>query len=86
MELGLPKKNLKFFPPQYCKADLSILQILLHLSCPWQKKCTGIELNQGDTIGGTVGRADVAEVVVEAALSPATENTIFEVYGESDRD
>lgn len=42
----------------------------------------GIELNQGDTIGGTVGRGDVAEVVVEAALSPATENTIFEIYGE----
>eukprot|EP00752_Nemacystus_decipiens_P006971 g6254.t1 len=40
----------------------------------------GIELNQGDTIGGTIGRADVAEVIVEAALSPATENTVFEVY------
>ncbi|CAM9815652.1 unnamed protein product [Pylaiella littoralis] len=39
-----------------------------------------IELNQGDTIGGTVGRGDVAEVVVEAALSPVTENTIFEIY------
>lgn len=42
----------------------------------------GVELNQGDTIGGTVTRADVAEVVVEAALSPATENTLFELYGE----
>lgn len=46
---------------------------------------TGIELNQGDTIGGTVGRGDVAEVVVEAALSPSAENTIFEVYGERGR-
>lgn len=46
---------------------------------------TGIELNQGDTIGGTVGRGDVAEVVVEAALSPVTENTIFEIYGEKER-
>ena len=42
----------------------------------------GIELNQGDTIGGTVNRADVAEVLVEAALSPSTENILFEVYGE----
>lgn len=45
-------------------------------------RTAGIELNQGDTIGGTVNRADVAEIVVEAALSPATENTLFEVYGE----
>ncbi|CAM9547189.1 unnamed protein product [Scytosiphon promiscuus] len=45
----------------------------------------GIELNQGDTIGGTVGRADVAEVVVEAALSPATENTVFEIYDKKSR-
>ncbi|CAM9322475.1 unnamed protein product [Ectocarpus sp. 13 AM-2016] len=45
----------------------------------------GIELNQGDTIGGTVGRGDVAEVVVEAALSPATENTIFEIYDKKSR-
>lgn len=43
----------------------------------------GIELNQGDTIGGTVNRADVAEVLVEAALSPATENVVFEVYDKS---
>ncbi|CAM9754478.1 unnamed protein product [Ascophyllum nodosum] len=40
----------------------------------------GIELNQGDTIGGTIDRADVAEVIVEAALSPATKNMMFEVY------
>lgn len=39
-------------------------------------------MNQGDTIGGTINRADVAEVVVEAALSPATDNILFEVYGE----
>eukprot|EP00904_Undaria_pinnatifida_P004351 jgi/Undpi1/13917/HiC_scaffold_9.g03568.m1 len=43
----------------------------------------GIELNQGDTIGGTVNRADVAEVLVEAALSPSTENTLFEIYDKS---
>lgn len=42
----------------------------------------GLEVNQGDTIGGTINRADVAEVVIEAALSPATENILFEVYGE----
>lgn len=53
-----------------------LLVILCSTSIP------GIELNQGDTIGGTINRIDVAEVVVEAALSPATENTLFEVYGE----
>lgn len=28
-----------------------------------------------------MNRVDVAEVVVEAALSPAAENTLFELYG-----
>lgn len=58
-------------------AWLDHLPILRHnCSC-----VSGIELNQGDTIGGTVNRADVAEVVVEAALSPAAENAVFELYG-----
>lgn len=48
---------------------------------PRWTRAAGLELNQGDDIGGTVNRADVAEVVVEAVLSPATASTLFEVYG-----
>ncbi|CAM9467773.1 unnamed protein product [Choristocarpus tenellus] len=45
----------------------------------------GMELNQGDTIGGTISRADLAEVAVEAALSEAAEDTAFEVFDGSTR-
>lgn len=63
--------------------ELPLLWVIIPLWVVIPQNTTGIELNQGDTIGGTVGRADVAEVVVEAALSPAAENTIFEVYGKT---
>ncbi|CAM9666110.1 unnamed protein product [Discosporangium mesarthrocarpum] len=49
------------------------------------KDVSEIELNQGDTIGGTISRSNLAEVVVEAALSPDTENTAFEVFDGSTR-
>jgi uncharacterized protein YbjT (DUF2867 family) len=43
---------------------------------------SGIRLEQGDTGDGSVSRADVAEICLQALVCPSADRLTFEVYNE----